>query len=49
MDFENVGKTQNCVCSSCEFPDSKDKGYCGICCKTSAELNVSAKSLLHMK
>ena len=30
-EFGNFAKTQNFVCSSCTFPDSKGIGYCDIC------------------
>ena len=26
--------TGNSVCPSCETPDTKDQGYCDICCET---------------
>ena len=26
--------TGNCACSSCQFPDSEDIGYCFISCKS---------------
>ena len=47
---ENTG---NSVCLSPKFPDSKDQGYCDICCEISLfffkELIVSVKFVLHMK
>ena len=31
--YQNTGKIENLVCSSCKFPDSKGKGCCDICCE----------------
>ena len=53
-EFRDFAKTQgNLVCLIPKFPDSKDQGYCAdcrkICIFSPQELNMSAKSVLHVK
>ena len=45
---DNIGNFVNIQGKHRKFPDSKDQGYCDFCYEIS-QLNVSAKSVLHMK